>query len=172
MNDLDVGRNVDEVLRVLDALQTDELCPCNWQKGEPTLTQRLALTMSALDDARATPSRSRARHQAEPAVGAAPGSLDARAALGVARRLRPSRRATRGCGRRSSTEARDARSTPAVVEDAIAAAALMGMNNVYYRFRHMIGKRVYSREAGPAADEPHRQAGRPARSTSSSSAWR
>ena len=23
--------------RVLDALQTDELCPCNWQKGEPTL---------------------------------------------------------------------------------------------------------------------------------------
>ncbi|HBP23216.1 MAG TPA: alkyl hydroperoxide reductase, partial [Planctomycetes bacterium] len=24
-------------LRVLDALQTDELCPCNWSKGEPTL---------------------------------------------------------------------------------------------------------------------------------------
>jgi lipoyl-dependent peroxiredoxin subunit C len=22
---------------VLDALQTDELCPCNWQKGEDTL---------------------------------------------------------------------------------------------------------------------------------------
>jgi lipoyl-dependent peroxiredoxin subunit C len=36
-NDLSVGRNVDEVLRVLDALQTDELCPCNWRKGEPTL---------------------------------------------------------------------------------------------------------------------------------------
>ena len=32
-----VGRNVDEVLRVLDALQTDELCPCNWQNGESTL---------------------------------------------------------------------------------------------------------------------------------------
>jgi peroxiredoxin (alkyl hydroperoxide reductase subunit C) len=32
-----VGRNVDEVLRVLDALQTDELCPCNWKKGEDTL---------------------------------------------------------------------------------------------------------------------------------------
>src|SRR5690606_7060110 len=31
VNDLDVGRNVDETLRVLDALQTDELCPCNWQ---------------------------------------------------------------------------------------------------------------------------------------------
>jgi lipoyl-dependent peroxiredoxin subunit C len=37
VNDLSVGRNVDEVLRVLDALQTDELCPCNWKKGESTL---------------------------------------------------------------------------------------------------------------------------------------
>ncbi len=37
VNDLSVGRNVPEVLRVLDALQTDELCPCNWEKGEPTL---------------------------------------------------------------------------------------------------------------------------------------
>ncbi|CAM2064794.1 Alkyl hydroperoxide reductase C [Sulfidibacter corallicola] len=37
VNDLSVGRNVDEVLRVLDGLQTDELCPCNWQKGEATL---------------------------------------------------------------------------------------------------------------------------------------
>jgi lipoyl-dependent peroxiredoxin subunit C len=37
VNDLSVGRNVDEVLRVLDALQTDELCPCNWKKGEDTL---------------------------------------------------------------------------------------------------------------------------------------
>ncbi|MFO7251196.1 MAG: peroxiredoxin [Actinomycetes bacterium] len=32
-----VGRNVKEVLRVLDALQSDELCPCNWNKGEATL---------------------------------------------------------------------------------------------------------------------------------------
>ena len=37
VNDLKVGRNVDEVLRVLDALQTDELCPCNWKDGEATL---------------------------------------------------------------------------------------------------------------------------------------
>ena len=37
VNDLSVGRNVDEVLRTLDALQTDELCPCNWQAGEDTL---------------------------------------------------------------------------------------------------------------------------------------
>jgi alkyl hydroperoxide reductase subunit D len=32
---------------------------------------------------------------------------------------------------------------PAVAEDAKAAAALMAMNNVYYRFRHMVGKPVY-----------------------------
>ena len=37
VNDLSVGRNVDETLRVLDALQTDELCPCNWTQGEQTL---------------------------------------------------------------------------------------------------------------------------------------
>jgi alkyl hydroperoxide reductase subunit D len=32
----------------------------------------------------------------------------------------------------------------AVIDDALAAAALMAMNNVYYRFRHMIGKPSYS----------------------------
>lgn len=37
VNDLSVGRNVKEVLRTLDALQTDELCPCNWEKGQKTL---------------------------------------------------------------------------------------------------------------------------------------
>jgi peroxiredoxin (alkyl hydroperoxide reductase subunit C) len=37
VNDLSVGRNPDEVLRVLDALQSDELCPCNWNKGEDFL---------------------------------------------------------------------------------------------------------------------------------------
>lgn len=37
VTDLNVGRNPKEVLRVLDALQTDELCPCNWQKGEDTI---------------------------------------------------------------------------------------------------------------------------------------
>ena len=37
VTDMNVGRNVDEVLRVLDALQTDELCPCNWKQGEETL---------------------------------------------------------------------------------------------------------------------------------------
>ena len=37
VTDLSVGRNPAEVLRVLDALQTDELCPCNWKQGEETL---------------------------------------------------------------------------------------------------------------------------------------
>jgi len=37
MTDLSVGRNPQETLRILDALQTDELCPCNWNKGEDTL---------------------------------------------------------------------------------------------------------------------------------------
>jgi lipoyl-dependent peroxiredoxin subunit C len=36
-NDLAIGRNIDEVIRVLDALQTGKLTPCNWHKGEKTL---------------------------------------------------------------------------------------------------------------------------------------
>lgn len=42
-----VGRNVDEVLRVLDALQSDELCACNWKKGEPTIDAGKLLKASA-----------------------------------------------------------------------------------------------------------------------------
>ena len=37
VTELTVGRNPSEVLRVLDALQTDEMCPCNWKKGEETI---------------------------------------------------------------------------------------------------------------------------------------
>ena len=37
VNDLSVGRNVKEIIRTIDALQTDELCPCNWEKGQATL---------------------------------------------------------------------------------------------------------------------------------------
>ncbi|MFO0579967.1 MAG: peroxiredoxin [Polyangia bacterium] len=37
INDLSAGRSVEEMLRVLDALQTDKLCPCNWKQGEATL---------------------------------------------------------------------------------------------------------------------------------------
>ena len=42
VTDLSVGRSPEEVIRVLDALQTDELCPCNWKKGEDTLTSKAA----------------------------------------------------------------------------------------------------------------------------------
>ena len=38
VNNLNVGRNAEETLRVLDALQTGELCQCNRQVGEKTLS--------------------------------------------------------------------------------------------------------------------------------------
>jgi alkyl hydroperoxide reductase subunit AhpC len=37
VNSLSVGRSVDEVLRVLEAIQTGELCPINWKPGQKTL---------------------------------------------------------------------------------------------------------------------------------------
>jgi peroxiredoxin (alkyl hydroperoxide reductase subunit C) len=37
VNGLNVGRNPAETLRVLDALQTDELCPCSWTEGQEVL---------------------------------------------------------------------------------------------------------------------------------------
>ncbi len=37
VNNLSVGRSVEEALRVIDGVQSDELCPCNWKKGEETL---------------------------------------------------------------------------------------------------------------------------------------
>lgn len=37
VNNLDIGRNPDETLRILDALQTGELCPCNRPVGGKTL---------------------------------------------------------------------------------------------------------------------------------------
>jgi peroxiredoxin (alkyl hydroperoxide reductase subunit C) len=42
VNDLPLGRNVDEILRVVDALQFHEqhgeVCPAGWQKGEDGMT--------------------------------------------------------------------------------------------------------------------------------------
>jgi peroxiredoxin 2/4 len=38
ISDNNVGRSVTEVLRVVDALQTGELCPVDWKKGEKTLS--------------------------------------------------------------------------------------------------------------------------------------
>ncbi len=37
VTDMNVGRNAKETLRILDALQSDELCPCNWQPGDEHL---------------------------------------------------------------------------------------------------------------------------------------
>ena len=37
VHDPNVGRNVDETLRVVKALQTGHLCPVNWEPGEDTL---------------------------------------------------------------------------------------------------------------------------------------
>ena len=37
VNNLNVGRNPAETLRILDALQTDELCPCNRPVGGDTI---------------------------------------------------------------------------------------------------------------------------------------
>ena len=35
--DSDIQRKISMALRVLDALQTGELCACNWKKGDDTL---------------------------------------------------------------------------------------------------------------------------------------
>jgi peroxiredoxin (alkyl hydroperoxide reductase subunit C) len=37
VHDENVGRNVEETLRVLEALQTGELCPLGWRPGQKTL---------------------------------------------------------------------------------------------------------------------------------------
>ena len=37
VHDLNVGRNVDETLRVLEALNNGGLCPVNWEKGDDLL---------------------------------------------------------------------------------------------------------------------------------------
>ena len=41
INDLPLGRNVDEMLRMVDALQYTEqhgeVCPAGWQKGKPAM---------------------------------------------------------------------------------------------------------------------------------------
>jgi peroxiredoxin (alkyl hydroperoxide reductase subunit C) len=41
INDLDVGRNVEETLRLLRALRTGDLCPAAWHPGTPTLSDAI-----------------------------------------------------------------------------------------------------------------------------------
>ena len=100
VNDLSVGRNVDEVLRVLDALQTDELCPCNWQKGEADPGD--CLIMAALDAITgALPEVAKdVRLNLQTVLKAE--SLTPAQRWGVGDRGRGRRRATRRCSRRSS----------------------------------------------------------------------
>lgn len=45
--------------------------------------------------------------------------------------------------REAVRKAASERVSPEVLDDARAAAALMAMNNVFYRFRHMVGKEEY-----------------------------
>lgn len=48
VNNLNVGRNPKETLRILDALQSDELCPCNRQVGGDTIdTSKEAMKIAA-----------------------------------------------------------------------------------------------------------------------------
>ena len=47
VNNLNVGRNPEEVLRVLDGLQTDELCPCNRGVGGTTINTQPAAEAKA-----------------------------------------------------------------------------------------------------------------------------
>ena len=51
VNDLDVGRNVEETLRLVRAFKTGQLCPVSWRPGELTLTEQLADLARAAEDA-------------------------------------------------------------------------------------------------------------------------
>jgi lipoyl-dependent peroxiredoxin subunit D len=46
-----------------------------------------------------------------------------------------------------TADAKAGGASEAIFEDAKAAAVLMGMNTIYYRFRHLVGKEVYSTKA-------------------------
>ena len=37
VNSLSVGRNPQKIIRILDGLQTGELCPCNWEQGKDVI---------------------------------------------------------------------------------------------------------------------------------------
>ena len=54
INDLDLGRNIDEMLRTLDALRFidthDEVCPANWEEGDETIQATPAGVKKYLQD--------------------------------------------------------------------------------------------------------------------------
>ena len=47
INDLSVGRNTGEVLRVLAGCQCGELCPANWKPGQATIMRPRAASKAA-----------------------------------------------------------------------------------------------------------------------------
>ena len=54
VNDLDLGRNIEDVLRTLDALQHSEksgdVCPANWEKGKQSMNPTPAGVKKYLKD--------------------------------------------------------------------------------------------------------------------------
>ena len=74
-----------------------------------------------------------------------PGTLDAAQTFGVALAVAYASR-NAALTRALLADAKAAGVEDAYVEDAKAAAILMGMNNIYYRFRHVVGKEEYSQK--------------------------
>ncbi len=75
----------------------------------------------------------------------APGALNAAQAWGVAMSTAYAARNEKLI-KAVHSDAKMAGIDDAVLDDAKAAAILMGMNNVYYRFRHLVGKEEYSQK--------------------------
>jgi alkyl hydroperoxide reductase subunit D len=75
----------------------------------------------------------------------APGALNAAQAWGVAMSTAYAARNEKLI-KAVHSDAKMAGIEDAVLDDAKAAAILMGMNNVYYRFRHLVGKEEYSQK--------------------------
>ena len=131
-----VGRNVDEVLRVLDALQSDELCACNWRKGDPTIDagERLKevglMSVENLKDALPEYAKDLKLNL---------GSISRSTVLNEEQlwgTLLASAAATRNTQvlAEIGAEAADSLSSEAY-QAALGAASIMGMNNVFYRGR-------------------------------------
>jgi len=141
VNDLSVGRSVPEVLRVLDGLQTDELCratgrrvspPFRWPEVVATEAVRQTLPEAAKDI------RLNLQSVLEGGVLSAAQKWGVAAACAIAARNPVLRSAV-------VEDAREAGGGGGRGGRRAAAAVLMGMNTtIYYRFRHMVGKPGYS----------------------------
>ena len=146
------------MIRVLDALQTDELCPCNWKKGEETL--KSSFYQQRDDSGVHAVLRRRARPlflvqeimSFEKFTDSLPSfARDIRINLGSVLK-QPELTAEQLWGT-AVASALTTRNQPAIraiedeaakfvsaqtIEAARTAAAVMAMNNVYYRFLHLV----------------------------------